>query len=299
MGGRTAERFGEPRAGAPSCLLCGGTRHRVVFHELEVDVLRCRGCGHVFSAFPADPHFARYWGESDALPQGDQAFFWDQAHAPMYAAFFRRFLAGRGGRLLDVGCGLGFFVRAVGRLGGWEAWGCEISPAAVRYAREKLGLSNVLCGRLEDAPLATRSFDVITLWDVIEHLSAPDPLLRRCAELLADDGFLFLHTPNARVALAKARLLRWLRGSPPGASYLAARDHVHLYSEAGLCRLLARNGLGRVRFAHLPPIQSVAGSRSALQRLAKNAWFGGARALAAASAGQLNLDNLFAQARRG
>jgi SAM-dependent methyltransferase len=283
-------------APAPACLLCGDTRHRRVFDELGVDVLRCRGCGHVFSAFPADPHFAGYWGDPEHLLQADQAFFWDEAHAPMYRAFARKFLTGRSGRLLDVGCGLGFFVRAVGRVGGWEAWGCEISPAAVRYAHDKLGLANVRCGRLEEMEFPAGSFELVTLWDVIEHLRDPEPVLRHCRALLAPSGLLFLHTPNVHVALPKARLIRLLRGMRPGVSYLDARDHLHLYSPRTIRRLLERNGFARIELTHLPPIQSVRGGRSALQRRAKNAWFHAARALAAATAGRVNFDNLFVAA---
>ena len=52
----------------------------------------------------------------------------------------------------------------------WEAYGCEISPAAVRYARETLGLTNVICARLDEVDLPPSSFDLVTMWDVIDHI---------------------------------------------------------------------------------------------------------------------------------
>jgi SAM-dependent methyltransferase len=169
----------------------------------------------------------------------------------------------------------------------------------VRYGRDELGIANLHAGRVEDARFAPGSFDLVTLWDVLEHLRDPDPLLQHLGKLLAPGGALFLHTPNVRVQVPKARLRRLLRGMEPGGHYLEAKDHLHLYSPRTLRVLLGRNGFARVRFAHLHPIQGVVGVRPTLGRALKNAWFHVARGLHAATAGALNLDNLFVVARRG
>jgi 2-polyprenyl-3-methyl-5-hydroxy-6-metoxy-1,4-benzoquinol methylase len=278
------------------CLLCGGRNHRVVFHELGVDILQCRDCRHVFSSYQADPHHDGYWGEEVA--DGDQ-FYWRDARGGMHQDFCRRFLAGRSGRLLDMGCGLGFFLKAVKRHPGWEAHGCEISPAAVRYARETLGLSNVVCGRLEDADLPPGSFDFITIWDVLEHLLLPDPLLTRCHALLKEGGICFIYTPNVNIQLARARGSRMLRRMRPGDAYLQARDHSHHYSTSSIRRLLNRNGFSSVEFVHLQPVQGVGNNRSEFLRVMKNFYCAAARGLAFASGGILNIDNLFVVARKG
>ncbi|MBL7183339.1 MAG: class I SAM-dependent methyltransferase [Anaerolineae bacterium] len=75
-----------------------------------------------------------------------------------------------GRRLLDVGCHIGVFL-GIAQERGWAAWGIEPSRWAAREARGR-GLQ-VIEGTLDDVHLAGESFDVITLWDVIEHLTDP------------------------------------------------------------------------------------------------------------------------------
>jgi SAM-dependent methyltransferase len=216
----------------------------------------------------------------------------------MHQDFFKRFLVGRSGRLLDMGCGLGFFLKAMAPYANWEAYGCEISPAAVRYARETLRLPNVICSRLNEADLPHSSFDLITMWDVIDHILRPDPLLRRCHELLKERGTCFIRTPNVYIQLPRARLMKLLRGMKPGVAYLQAQDHLHHYSMSSIRRLLERNGFSRVELVHLHPIQSVSRNRSRFVGGLKNMWFEAAYALAIASRGQLNFDNLFVVAHK-
>lgn len=277
------------------CLICGGLRHRVVFNEFGIDILSCDECHHVFSSFSADPYYDGFWGGEVAE---DEHFYWNKARKRIHQDFFRKFLVGRSGRLLDVGCGLGFFLKAMEPYSNWERYGYEISPAAVRFARETLGLANVLCGRPEDADFPQGSFDLITIWDVIEHLLRPDPLLKRCHALLKEGGICFIYTPNVHIQIARARFIRLLRGMKPGITYLQARDHPHLYSMSSIRRLLERNGFSNVGFVHLHPVQSFSGSKSGFLRGIKNIWFGVARTLAVISRGSLNFDNLFVVAHK-
>ncbi len=93
--------------------------------------------------------------------------------------------------LLDVGCYTGIFVEIAARHG-WDAWGVEPSHWAVREARER-GL-HVVQGTLETADLPPAYFDVVTLWDVIEHLPDPRATLVQAHRLLKPGGLLVVHT---------------------------------------------------------------------------------------------------------
>jgi SAM-dependent methyltransferase len=292
---RTRESRGIPNEQAPwlRCLMCGCTQHQVIFKEFDVDILRCRECHHVFSSFPADPHYGGFWGDEVA---DDDHSYWSKARNRMYQDFTKRFLVRRSGRLLDMGCGLGFFVKCVTGLENWEAYGCEISPAAVRYARKNLGLRNVLCGRLEDVELPQDSFDIVTMWDVIDHILYPDPLLQRCHTLLRSGGICFIRTPNVSIQLPRARIKKQLRGLRANVSYLQARAHLHHYSMSTICRLLERSGFTDTEFIHLRPVQETPGA--ILLPGVKNVWFEAVRALAGVSRGHLNFDNLFVVARK-
>ena len=282
--------------GRAGCVVCGSATHDVVFHEFGVDILECAECSHVFSSWQGGTDYDGYFGRAPIDPHGQE--YWNEQHARMYDDFTSRFLAGRRGRLLDVGCGLGYFVKRVANVPGWEAYGYEISPEAVAFARDTLGLSNVFCGKVETSDLARGSFDIITLWDVIEHIPEPDPLLSYLCTLLKDDGMLCLHTPNASIQVPKAKLKRRLRGMRRGLHYLEATDHINIYKPATLRRVLSRNGFRTVRFIHLSPIEGVAGDRSVASRLVKRAWFVVAVGLFYATLGRINVDNLFVVARR-
>jgi len=279
----------------PHCLICGGQRHVPIFNEFGIDILRCRECRHVFSAFPADPHYEGFWGEE--VPDSEH-FYWQTARSPMYEDFFRRFLTERSGRLLDMGSGLGFFLKAAAAHRSWEVYGCEISPAAVKYATERLGLTNISRTRLQDADLPPNFFDIITMWDVLDHIAQPDSVLTHCHTLLKRGGVCFIRVPNISVQLWRARLKKLFYGIRDGENYLQAKNHPHHYATSTIRRLFERNGFSRVQFVHLKPVQGPTGRPTALSVAFKAVCFEVVRSLAFLSAGRLNFDNLFVVAHK-
>lgn len=274
------------------CVICAGDKNSVVFEETGVPILKCAGCGHVFSSFDAVNDYDGYFGNRTIEP--DEQFWWNDAHDAMYDDFIGKYMAGKSGRLLDMGCGLGYFVKKAGSVEGWDAFGCEISKPAADYAREHLNIRNIHCGGAQDPFFDDKRFDIITLWDVLEHIPEPDPLLKRLSLLLKDTGLLLIHTPNVKIQLAKAKLKKFLLGMKPGIHYLEPKDHVNIYSTRILKTLLNRNGFTKISFIHLKPVQSVAGSKSLLLRFAKNLWFYSSLAIFRATFGRINTANLFA-----
>jgi 2-polyprenyl-3-methyl-5-hydroxy-6-metoxy-1,4-benzoquinol methylase len=221
----------------------------------------------------------------------EERLWWGSAHDRMFHAFGERFLTSRTGTIVDVGAGLGYFLQFAQMHSGWKALGYEISPAAVDYARNELRLQNVFVGRVEDSGLKLGSVHVITLWDVLEHIPDPGPLLHYLNSLLVPDGILFIATPNGPAQLLKARAKKCLIGMRAGSHYMEARDHMNLYNTRSLARTLSQAGFGRYEFQHLPPIQMVAGSTSASGRLVKNAWFRVAKVIGAVTANRVNVNN--------
>ena len=98
------------------------------------------------------------------------------------------------GSILDVGCATGDFLHAFQTATGWDVMGLEIVPEAAAAARAK-GLT-IIEKDLEDANLPDGSFDVITLWDVLEHMPDPAKVLRICYALLKPGGSLVLKCPD-------------------------------------------------------------------------------------------------------
>jgi 2-polyprenyl-3-methyl-5-hydroxy-6-metoxy-1,4-benzoquinol methylase len=139
----------------------------------------------------------------------------------------------KGGRLLDVGCGVGHFLR-LARQRGYQISGIDHDREAVRIARDKFGLEDVRACSV-DALITEgwdRSFDVVTLFDVLEHLSDPLGTLRRLRKLLRPGGYLVCSVPSAE---------RWparfhpLLDRPP--------HHLTLWTPEALGACLAASGL--------------------------------------------------------
>ncbi len=139
----------------------------------------------------------------------------------------------RGGALLDVGCSTGLFLNEMRRYGEWKLSGVELSPEAAAYARTRFGL-DVFNGQVEDAAWPDASFDVITLWDVLEHLPDPARTLRRLRALLAPGGVLLVSVPNLD-SVDAARFGRFWTG-------LDAPRHFYVFRKQDIVRLLENTG---------------------------------------------------------
>jgi SAM-dependent methyltransferase len=113
------------------------------------------------------------------------------------------------GRLLDVGCALGFFVE-VAKDFGFDAYGIDFSDYAILQAKLRLG-DKVSRVNLEKDALHFEkgSFDVITMWDVLEHLKNPEVQIQRMSKLLKKNGFLFITTVNYNSLMARLMRNTW------------------------------------------------------------------------------------------
>lgn len=98
------------------------------------------------------------------------------------------------GRLLDIGCGPGYFVEVATRCG-WEAVGLETSAQQAQYAQTTLGL-NVMACTPEQAGFPPGYFNVVAMYNVIEHVPNPRALLEQVHTVLRDGGLLVIQTPN-------------------------------------------------------------------------------------------------------
>ncbi len=109
-------------------------------------------------------------------------------------------------RLLDVGCYTGIFLE-LAQERGWEAWGVEPSRWAAEHGRRK-GL-RVIASTLEEASFPDDFFHVVTMWDVIEHLTNPLRTLRESNRILKGGGLICIHTMNIESPFAKLMGPHW------------------------------------------------------------------------------------------
>ncbi len=164
-------------------------------------VFRCAACGAVFLhpqpglAMLREHYGEKYFTSRVSVEVGYDHYVQDEAN--IKKSFERRFrvierYCGGSGKLLDVGCAAGFFL-AVARDHGWDARGVEISDFAASYAKRS-GF-DVFKGALEEYPGTPGTFDLVTLWDVIEHLRDPKAALQKIRSLLKPGGHVVLTTP--------------------------------------------------------------------------------------------------------
>jgi 2-polyprenyl-3-methyl-5-hydroxy-6-metoxy-1,4-benzoquinol methylase len=140
---------------------------------------------------------------------------------------------------LDVGCYTGLFLEAA-QEHGWEAWGVEPGHWAVEEGHRR-GLT-ILQGTLGEVSLPAESFDVLTFWDVVEHLSDPRAAFTEACRVLKPGGWMVIQTMN--VESWPARLLGphwpWLM-----------EMHLTYFSPRTLARLLEQVGLTPVKTTRL------------------------------------------------
>lgn len=139
---------------------------------------------------------------------------------------------GTPGRLLDVGCATGVFLEEAGQVG-WQLWGLEPSAWAASQAQRRLPLAQVQVGFIEEAHYPAGAFDLITLWDVLEHLAAPAATLQHLRPWLAADGRLALNLPDVDSLPARVMGKRWV---------LLLREHLWYFSPRTITALLEQCG---------------------------------------------------------
>jgi SAM-dependent methyltransferase len=229
------------------CHFCGATDARKRHRIRKLWIVECLGCGVLYThprvtcnyddrGVPIEQQRAEY--ERDYWPHRQETAlrYWDTLEA------YRQT-----GRLLDVGCGFGFFLNEAQQRR-WTAVGVEIAGEQAEWGRQRFGLEIV--PNLDDERLGAGQFDVITMWDVIEHVADSESLLRRCRELLQPGGLLLVRTPNAEGLALRAHWWSWpLLELYWQLAYPANPwEHVYHFTPAFLQRLLQNNGFAVRRF---------------------------------------------------
>jgi 2-polyprenyl-3-methyl-5-hydroxy-6-metoxy-1,4-benzoquinol methylase len=134
------------------------------------------------------------------------------------------------GKLVDVGAYTGVFVEIAAQHG-WDAYGVEPSHWAVDQARES-GL-HMIEGTLASSGLDDDSLDVVTMWDVIEHVSNPLGEMQQAQRLLKPGGLLVVHTMDIDSGFARVMGQRWPWLMEMHIYYFSQRTLKHMLEKAG------------------------------------------------------------------
>lgn len=237
MTGSEPDRFPPPL----KCPLCSGDRPEQWIQKNGFHLFQCPDCRTGFRfPLPSEQELRDLYDASLFASPGRRDYYIDdrlsaEINSAKSLALVRRHWYGKG-KLLDCGCGFGHFLAYARDHGGFEVAGCELSGFAVKQASQMYHLT------LQEATIRKsrfqEHFDVITLWDVIEHL--PDPLesLQYLVEHLSPGGLVFLSTGDRFSPAARFFGRRW--------SILNPSQHLFYFSPASIDALLARCRLQRI-----------------------------------------------------
>ncbi len=246
-----------------ACDLCGSDRYRVRFpstlgnregsdlsafrctssgYGQHHAIVECLNCGLVYAnpRYDSGEMLARYKAVEDPLyveEREGRVLTFERHLRPLEKIMS----PGDGRRLLDVGCHIGVFVEIAARHG-WDAWGVEPSQWAATRAQE-VGLK-VVEGTMATSGFEGEFFDVITMWDVIEHLETPSAEVHQAFHLLKPGGLLVAHTMDLDSLFARLMGKRWPWLMEMHLYYFSRRTLTMLMENAGF-RVLAVKAQGR------------------------------------------------------
>ena len=227
------------------CPICGHKKFSRKFfcedyfasHE-SFSVCYCDACRFTFTQdIPSRNAIARYYDVAEYVSHSDtKKGLINSAYHLIRKRMIRRKVKlieekHTGGRLLDVGCGTGYFAGAM-KQKGWDVIGIEPSKTAAEFARNNFGLDVRPSEALVE--LSEKSIDVITLWHVLEHLPDLNESVSRFFQLLKDDGTLIIAVPNVESFDAEKYNRYW-------AAYDVPR-HVWHFSPDTFSRLAEKHG---------------------------------------------------------
>ncbi len=138
------------------------------------------------------------------------------------------------GKLFDLGVGWGHFLLAAKQLG-YDVYGIEISKYPYIYAKEDLKLP---VDHLDFFEMKPQKFDIITMWDVLEHIDEADSFIAKTASMLNKGGFLVLQVPQIDSFVAKRKKENW---------NMMGLDHVNYFGRKTIKLFLERHGFEVVK----------------------------------------------------
>jgi SAM-dependent methyltransferase len=229
-----------------SCQVCGSSERSLKFEDGPYQVYTCSNCTFVYvtprltGQALLDVYNETYWKSDNPKERGYADYAKESA---LYLKTYKKRMKlvskwlPQPGRILDVGCAAGYFLR-VAQQHGHDVHGVELSEAISQAAIQSLGSDRVYNGLLDDAVEARgwqpQSFDLITIWDVIEHVPDPQSLLSSILKLIKPGGKLLLETQNVESRLANKLGKRW--------HHYKHDEHLYHFSPKTIERLLSDSG---------------------------------------------------------
>ena len=144
---------------------------------------------------------------------------------------------GKKGKILDIGAAGGAFPK-VAQDAGWEVYGVEPNKWLCKWCKENYNIK-IENGTLDTAKFKSKTFDAITLWDVLEHVPDPANTLKKCHTLLKDDGVLIINYPDMASLPAKLMRKKWV---------FLLSVHIYYFTQKTMRKMLHKVGFKPIKF---------------------------------------------------
>jgi SAM-dependent methyltransferase len=226
-------------ASKSKCPLCGNGQvvpfmtaaDRFHWRPEEYDLMRCTGCSYVWLADPPKPaemgpHYSEdYHRVIMAAGENSGPGRWQRQHDTIMRHK-------NGGAILDIGCSSGGFLKAM-RGEAWKLYGIEMEASTAEKAKAATG-AEVFVGEALDAPFPDESFDVITGFDLLEHVYHPREFLAKVQRWLKPGGIVYLGLPNIDSWEARMLGTYWYGLElPRHLSHFSPRSLRHVFNSLG------------------------------------------------------------------
>lgn len=240
------------------CNLCLIDDTEIVFIEGNYIVVKCKNCGLIYTnPQPEEEERPQFFTEENIKKsityQKKMKEFYIEGHIPLYKWVLNRLhrFTKTNKKILDIGSGLGVFLK-LSQEYGWEPYGVDIAEGGVKYAKEVYGLKNVFRGTLEQSEFQLNYFDVITLFDVLEHITDPLSLLGKVRLYLKENGVVFIHVPNINFTLKRAHIKRKI--FKKDFDLLIPETHLYHFSQSTIKKMLKKAGFKNIKIEIPEPI---------------------------------------------
>ncbi|MEO2207496.1 methyltransferase domain-containing protein [Paenibacillus pabuli] len=252
------EQYKEPME---SCPICDGNDYTQLYkilghRQFETNLHRCTACGGVFmDPQPTEEYLNWFYQNIYYSEDHRKKMGWDTEISNVTSGMLRSYEMRMDlvesfadqtrfprGTLLDIGCSTGHFL-AEAQFRYWSVQGIEISESAANEGRKKFGL-NVVTGEINDDIFENESFDVVTAWDVLEHIPTPHSFMKNIKRVLKKDGLFVANTPNVNSSASFHSGSKWRHLDPP--------LHVILYDHISLRILMKMHGFEILKISSGP-----------------------------------------------
>lgn len=255
------------------CCVCENTNpsdFKVLYTKEKFSVVECNKCSFTFIPpyFRKQVTYENYKDENvaNAVRNGNN-WVKIERHKLRYD-LIKKYKAS--GKLFDLGAGWGHFMLA-GKMLGYDVYGIEIAEQPYLYAKNdlKLPVDHTDFFLMDE----TKKFDIITMWDVLEHIDKADDVIAKCTRLTNLDGLLVIQVPQIDSYFAKKHQDNWK---------MMGLDHVNYFGKKTITQLLEKHGYKVetikssfeiklfIMYTILPLIKRLRGNKKQTQQEANN-----------------------------